>query len=248
MSSPSSHPLTILITGATRGLGLAMASLLSPLLAPHSTLLIGCRSLSTGQAIASRFPNAAPLLLDVSSDASITSAASHVRSTYGHLDILINNAGGATPAQTPNLRDLRHSFQATLDLNVASVALVTLAFLPLLRLSAAGAKVIALSSGRASMARNADGQMPPSRVLAYTVSKAALNMLMLDLARGEGNGAIEFQLASPGHCSTGLNGFRGERDPLEGARVVVELALGGRRETGFWEKVGEGKELVRVPW
>lgn len=40
-----------------------------------------------------------------------------------------------------------------------------------------------------------------------------------------------FHAASPGHCRTALNGFRGMKDPLDGAKVVVvELALVEKRE------------------
>jgi hypothetical protein len=48
---------------------------------------------------------------------------------------------------------------------------------------------------------------------------------------------VRFYVASPGHCRTGFNGFRGRKEPGEGARVVVELVLAeeGVYGNGFWE-------------
>ena len=59
---------------------------------------------------------------------------------------------------------------------------------------------------------------------------------------------ILLQLACPGHCKTAFNGFRGTKDPLDGARVVLELALSERDEfkSGFWEF--ENGEMREVPW
>lgn len=52
---------------------------------------------------------------------------------------------------------------------------------------------------------------------------------------------ISFYCACPGHCKTGLNGFRGAKDPIYGARVVEELVLAerGRSGFGFWRFVEE---------
>ena len=62
------------------------------------------------------------------------------------------------------------------------------------------------------------------------------------------NANVEFQIANPGHCKTAFNGFRGTRSPEEGANVVVELAIGARREIKSWETLEKNKELVEVPW
>lgn len=65
----------------------------------------------------------------------------------------------------------------------------------------------------------------------------------------EGGPKVTFWAVSPGHCKTQFNGYRGKKDPLEGARVVVRL-LGsekGEIEPGtFWEH--EEGEFRDVPW
>lgn len=60
---------------------------------------------------------------------------------------------------------------------------------------------------------------------------------------------IEFFAANPGHCKTTLNGFRGTKDPLDGAEVVVQLITGERgqwKKGGFWEFEEGG--MREVPW
>ena len=74
-----------LVTGANRGIGLAIARGLAD--AGH-TVLVGARDLRAGQKAADRI-GGIPLQLDVSDSQSIEAAAE----TAGPVDILINNAG-----------------------------------------------------------------------------------------------------------------------------------------------------------
>jgi hypothetical protein len=64
---------------------------------------------------------------------------------------------------------------------------------------------------------------------------------------GEG-GKVRFWAVSPGHLKTAFNNFRGAKDPLDGAEVVVRLVCEeGKREGGtFWEF--EEGEIREVPW
>jgi len=66
--------------------------------------------------------------------------------------------------------------------------------------------------------------------------------------RQDGN-RITFWAVSPGHCSTAFNGYKGKKDPLEGAEAVVRLleACKGKFEPGtFWEY--ENNNFQQVPW
>lgn len=245
----------ILVTGANRGIGLAIVKALAQSgHAPSSSteVLLGCRDLEAGtharkELQAGGISNVKPLLLDVTSDASIRDAVQQVQKSNGQLDVLINNAGyAAFPAA--DLEDLRQVYQDIYNVNVSSVAVVTQLFLPLLRKSPHGGKVIQVGSARGSLQLNASGALPPTASAAYSVSKAALNMLTLDMAREDENKGVEFQIASPGHCKTAFNGYRGTRDPGEGANVVVELVFGERRETRMWETVGDSRDLKIIPW
>ena len=83
-----------LITGANRGLGYETARRLTGL---GHTVLAGARDPQRG-ITAARELGAVFLHLDPADDHSVEAAAARVRSEYGHLDVLINNArhGGAT--------------------------------------------------------------------------------------------------------------------------------------------------------
>lgn len=147
--------------------------------------------------------------------------------------MLINNAAIASNPN-PDLSDFRRVYASILDTNITSVGVVTSLFLPLLNASV-NPLVINVSSARASVALQTSGKLPPTASIPYTISKTGLNILTLELAKLHEN--IRFYCASPGHCCTAFNQYRGVKDPVEGAKVIVELALSenGRYEPGFWE-------------
>jgi NAD(P)-dependent dehydrogenase (short-subunit alcohol dehydrogenase family) len=87
-------------------------------------------------------------------------------------------------------------------------------------------------------------QLPPSQHWMYNCSKAALNLATIEFRNAEFREVaqeidrITFWTVSPGHCKTGFNNFRGVKNPLEGAEVVVRLLASRRMEIRsgtFWE-------------
>ena len=181
----------------------------------------------------------------------------HTILTYLLHTVLINNAG---IARIPtNLTDFRSAYDITFSTNITSVALVTAAFLPLLYASLAP-KVINVSSARGSLTRSTQGKLPPTAAVAYSVSKTALNALTIEFQKAEDarvaagkkhgeSGRVRIWAVSPGHLRTAFNNFRGTKEPLGGAEVVVRLVCeeDGEREGGtFWEF--EGGEMREVPW
>ena len=82
-----------LITGANKGLGYETARRLIGL---GHTVLAGARDEQRGTE-AARALGAAFIHIDPTDDGSVEAAAARVRSKYGHLDVLINNAGTAAP-------------------------------------------------------------------------------------------------------------------------------------------------------
>lgn len=102
--------------------------------------------------------------------------------------------------------------------------------------------------------------MPPTAVVSYSINKATLNSLTIEMQKaedalkegerdGEGWGKAEFWAVNPGHCKTAFNGYRGTKDPLDGAEVVVQLVIGERgkwKKGGFWEF--EEGVMREVPW
>ena len=158
----------------------------------------------------------------------------------------MNNAGIAIVEEKDH-SNLRASYNAIFDTNVTSVAALMTAFLPLLTLSP-HPRIINISSGRASLTRSSSADLPPTQVVAYSVSKTALNMLGIEFAKCA-PGVMVYS-ANPGHCRTAFNGYRGTKDPLDGANAVVELAMAepGKYESGFWQMEEGDEGAVRVPW
>ncbi|HEX3835453.1 MAG TPA: SDR family NAD(P)-dependent oxidoreductase [Steroidobacteraceae bacterium] len=63
------------------------------------------------------------------------------------------------------------------------------------------------------------------KVIGYSASKAALNMLTVQLAYLLRDTAIKVNSADPGYTATDLNGHRGEQTTPEGAAEAIRLAL-----------------------
>src|SRR4051812_48872567 len=80
-----------LVTGANKGIGLAIASELA---ARGFTVLVGARDVAGGAAAASRIAgDARACELDVTRADTIHAAAARIQSELGRLDVLVNNAG-----------------------------------------------------------------------------------------------------------------------------------------------------------
>ena len=226
-----------LITGANKGIGLQIAKDL----ATHGlTVLVGSRDLDAGDRAAKGVGQQAHAIqLDVRDQASIAAAAERIRTAFGRLDVLVNNAGIASAAGpgTPfeeRLKSNRPSaaslddVRAIYETNVFGVMAVTQAMLPLLREAPAG-RIVNLGSSSGSLTLNADPNYEHRHVFgaAYSPSKTALHAITLAFAIELETTPIKVNAACPGFTATDLNGFRGTRTVEQGAREAVRLALIG---------------------
>ena len=136
-----------LITAANKGLGYETARRLIDL---GHTVLAGARDPQRGTKAARVF-GATPIHIDPTDDGSVEAAAARVRNEYGHLDVLIDNAGTAAP----RLRAEELTADAAMEgfaINVFGPIRVTHAFLPLLR-AAEHPRIANRSSGVGSFQR-----------------------------------------------------------------------------------------------
>ena len=229
-------PRTILITGANRGLGFSILQALATH-SPSDHFLLAARNAKNAILAVEELRKLGLqaeidiVELDVASESSIKKAEEGIRKTYGRLDILVNNAGIAI-AEGPDDSNLSQRYAETFSTNVTGVALMVPAFLPLMKETSQDPRVVNISSARASLSLSASGGLPPSRVISYSVSKTALNALTIEYAKAEPG--VRFYAASTGHCRTAFNGYRGTKHPLDGAKVVVELALADKQEVCEW--------------
>jgi NAD(P)-dependent dehydrogenase (short-subunit alcohol dehydrogenase family) len=223
----SSSQKIALITGANKGIGFEIARQIGR---SGVTVLLGARNNAagaeaaaklTGEGIAAHF-----ILIDVADPASIETAASVIKAGFGRLDILVNNAGINDPGDGPALAAQLDAVERVWRTNFLGVLAVTQSMLPLLRESPA-ARIVNVSSGLGSLTLNADPTQPYAEVklIGYSASKAALNMLTVHLAYLLRDTTIKVNSADPGYTATDLNGHRGTQTIPEGAAEAIRLAL-----------------------
>ncbi|KAH8691631.1 hypothetical protein BGW36DRAFT_305552 [Talaromyces proteolyticus] len=242
----------ILITGANRGIGFATLQALS-LKSPTDNFILACRQKEKGFEAVEQLRDFGiqseidVLEVDVTCDYSLISLAEKVKTKYGKLDVLINNAG--VGLFHDSFSEMRSTYNRTLDTNVTSVAMTIEVLSPLLRRSSRG-QIINVSSARSSLELSSSGKLPPTKAIAYSLSKTALNMLTVEYAKIPENKDLIIQTVSPGHCKTAFNNYRGTKDPLDGAKVIVALLHSDTSMfgNGFWQ-MEEGEDVpVKIPW
>ena len=238
---------TVLVTGANKGIGYAIAEGLGAL---GFRVGVGARDDVRRDAAVASLTEAGVAAfgvpLDVTDDASVTAAAALVDEQGGGLDVLVNNAGitGGMP-QEPTRVDL-DTIRTVVETNVLGVIRVTNAMLPMLR-RAPSPRIVNVSSSVGSLARQsaAGGELSTGPVAAaYSPSKTFLNAVMIQYVRELADTDILVNAACPGFVATDLNGFRGVRSTEEGARTAIRLATlpDGGPTGGFFEDDGP------IPW
>ncbi len=235
-----------LITGGNRGIGFETARGLAQ---RGHRVLIGSRDLVRGEEAAAALTAeglvAEAIRLDMEDALSQADAAAVIDERYGRLDVLVNNAA------TIHDRDVRPSevsidaIRRTFETNFTMLVLLTQRMLPLLRRSDAG-RIVNLSSTRASLKINADPGLPMGepQTLAYSASKAAVNMFTVMLALELRDTPIKVNSADPGWVKTPMGGEGAPLEIEEGARTSIRLAtLGPDGPTG-----GFFHEERTIPW
>ena len=207
------------VTGANRGLGRAAATRLAGM---------GQRVVATARRVADLHSLQAELRsaghpidcqqLDVTDDDSVAALARWMGEKYGHIDVLVNNAGIAKEPFDTNVLDLPiATLRETFETNLIGVLRVTQALVPLLRQSRAG-RVVNLSSGMGQLSDMGTGAP------AYRMSKTALNALTRILANDLKDSGIKVNAVCPGWCRTDMGGQNAPRSAAEGVDTVVWLA------------------------
>ena len=110
--------------------------------------------------------------------------------------------------------------------NFLGTVAVPQAMLPLLR-KASSARIVNVSSGLGSLTKSGDQAWAhvAAKYLGYAASKAALNMLTVQLAWELRDTSIKVNSVDPGYAATDLNQHRGTQSIPEGAAEIIRLAL-----------------------
>ena len=208
----------MLITGASRGIGLALAREMA---ARGWHVLAAARCPALAPALQAAAREAAPgsiglLTLDVRHDGSVRGAADEAAAGVRALDVLVNNAGVFPEEGDEALENLPLDFfEEAFAVNVVGVARVTRAFLPLLA-RARHPRVINISSRAGLVSKKED-----SRHYCYGASKAALNMLTRTMAAELRPRGITVVAVTPGWVKTDMGGPRAPLSVEESARSLA---------------------------
>lgn len=221
-------PLNILITGASKGIGAALATQLTKL--EHSVTGTSRSWLQNSAA----FPYNMELL-DLSNPESIAAFADNMAEKKIGFDMLINNAA-IGPDLGTNIPSA-NTFKETFDTNVCGTVFFTEKMIPLLNLHA---KIIHISSKMGSV-----GLCQGFDSVAYRMSKSALNMYAKILANRLQD---KHKVANihPGWVRTSLSATNTQApySADESAQKIIQFILTDFSNGIYWNAVDE----VAMPW
>ncbi len=232
MSGKAMAGRTVLVTGATRGIGLDVARELARM---GARVVLGVRDAARGAALALEIARAGGqaevLPLDLASFGSVREAARRFEASHGALDVLVNNAGAAVRRREVTADGHERTWQT----NFLGAYLLTRLLLPALRRSPRP-RVVNVGSDAHRTGRidweNLELERGYGGYQAYANTKLALLLFTRELARREPGIAVN--VLHPGAIATGI--WRELPEPLRwligailpaparGAAPVVRLA------------------------
>jgi NAD(P)-dependent dehydrogenase (short-subunit alcohol dehydrogenase family) len=204
----------VVITGANRGLGLALTK---AYVRAGANVIAGCRTPAAATELAAT--GAEVHALDLGEQASIDAFVAVVGDRP--VDVLVNNAGldarafGAADAERDVLTLDTQVFNDVMQVNTIGPMMLTRGLAPALR-SAAGAKVVMVTSQVGSMVV----AQRIGRDVSYTASKAALNMVAVKFAQALKGDGIAVIAMHPGYLRTDMGGSGADLDPDDAAEQI----------------------------
>ena len=211
-----------LVTGATSGLGLAMAR---ALVEADARVAITSRDAErAAHAAADLGPDAFGLALDARDEAAVAAGVAQVRERLGGIDLLVNNAGIGMRTVNPRfLSDPQpfwevspDGFRDVLDTKMTGCFLMARAVVPLM-LEQGGGRIVTISMSDATMVRR--GFVP------YGPSGAAVEALSRVMAADLADGPVTVNLVLPGGATD--TGMVPDDTPAEARDRLLDPAIMG---------------------
>jgi NAD(P)-dependent dehydrogenase (short-subunit alcohol dehydrogenase family) len=232
--------LVALVTGGNRGIGFEICRGLAGL---GYHVAMGSRDVAAGAAALAeidekRRERVTVVQLDVASAGSARNAVRQVQSRWRRVDVLVNNAGvyldeGVAGATVPI-----EVVEETLQTNLVGALRLAQLVIPGMRQRRYG-RIVNVSSGYGAVAAQDGGG-----VLAYKMSKLALNGMTRVLAAELRGSGILVNAVDPGWVRTRMGGRSANRAPREGADTVIYLAtLAADGPTGAFFR-----DRRQIPW
>jgi glucose 1-dehydrogenase len=216
--------MVAIVTGATRGLGLAMAR---AFVAEGAQVVLTGRSSEVGERLAREIgPAAAFIACDLADLDQVTAFVAQVDERFGRVDVLVNNAGEAYRA---NLLELPMAeLDRILTINLRAPLLLTQLVGRIMVRERAGGSIINITSTQQVVSGPG--------AASYNISKAALGALTRITAVDLGRYGIRANTIGPGTFDTELM-----RAGTQATGVLEEL-----KRTALLGRFGEVEELAAV--
>jgi 3-oxoacyl-[acyl-carrier protein] reductase len=179
-----------LVTGSSRGIGAAIAITFAT---AGARVVLHGRDEAALASVRARITDIGGQATSVTGDVTSAADLAHMRQEivdgYGHLDVLVTNAGSSGSRPTPIEDITEESWRADIDLNLTGTFLTVKCFLPGMKERGRGS-IITLSS--------AAGRRPSARTLvAYGAAKAGVQIFTQDLAAQVGPYGIRANCLAP---------------------------------------------------
>ncbi len=217
---------TVLITGANRGIGRAMADEFS---GNGYHVIAGVRGAAAGQAVVDALTadggSAEYEIMDLGDAASIKSAGGAIRARHNHLDALVNNAAVHVGRTDTVFEASAEDFELSARVNAFGPLALTKEVLPLLQAAGAG-RVVNVSSSVGSVAETTNPDSPYGfyDTASYRLSKTMLNGITGMMAKTLRDTGVKVNAMCPGWTQTDMGGAEAPNSPAQGARLAFRLA------------------------
>jgi 3-oxoacyl-[acyl-carrier protein] reductase len=210
-----------LVTGSSRGIGAAIATLFA---AHGAHVAVHGRDPHATETVTSRIRQAGGHAIAVTGDVTRADQLDAMRDTIeqqlGPLDILVTNAGGSAARPGPIAELSEADWRQAIDTNLTATFLTIKAFLPAMSERGHGT-IVTMSS---AAARRPTAQSP----LAYAVAKAGVELLTRELALHAGPAGVRINGIAPELILTERNQQQlpdAVQEPLRLAHPIQRLGL-----------------------
>jgi NAD(P)-dependent dehydrogenase (short-subunit alcohol dehydrogenase family) len=215
-----------LVTGSYKGLGFAIAERLAK--DEGMKVILSGRDLAKVQESAARMIkddlSVDAIELDVDQQSSVESAIATLEQKYGHIDVLVNNAGvnpSYDPTEQSFLTVKTKTLGETINTNATAVLTMMQSVVPLMKKAGYG-RIVNVSTEMASLRGIPTDYYPLA--LSYRVSKIALNGIVSLVAKELAGTDILINAYSPGWLKTDMGGPDAPFTAHEGAETAIYLA------------------------
>jgi 3-oxoacyl-[acyl-carrier protein] reductase len=219
-----------LVTGGSRGIGAAIAKRLA---ADGAAIAITYAKDSKAasavvEAIKREGGNAVAIQADVADVDAVNAAVEKTVSTFGRLDVLVNNAGTAIPKtfEETTLAEMNR----VIDINVRGTLVATQAALKHMK---SGGRIISIGSAVGERV-----QVPG--LVAYSATKGAVKIFTQALSREVGSRGITVNNVQPGPIDTDLN-------PASGDWAVPQKSATALDRYGHVEEIAAAVAFIASP-